>query len=182
MNQPDHDLIARLEALPPEAWDGGPEPPPLALNLEPSPRRGVTLRPLAAIACAVVLLALGTGLGALLWAGSGERGAQLTLAPIGARDPAAHGTVKLADDHVTLHVSDLKPTGRGEFYELWLLGEDKQLVALGSFRVNADGTATMQLPLPVNPGRYRYFDISLQPDNGDPQHSGLSVLRGPTRS
>ncbi len=56
------------------------------------------------------------------------------------------------------------------------------MVALGSFRVDAHGDAVVRVPLPVDPARYRYFDVSLQPDSGDPAHSGISVLRGATRS
>ena len=53
---------------------------------------------------------------------------------------------------------------------------------LGAFRVGPDGRADVELPIPVTPSRYRYFDISLQEDNGDPAHSGNSVLRGATSS
>lgn len=174
-------LMSQLDALPGEAWDP-PEPPPLALRLEPPRHRRLVLRPLVAAACALVLLVAGIGVGALVFRGGGDAGAQLSLAPIGGRDPAASGHVKLSGERLTLRVSGLKPTGRDHFYEAWLLGPGGRLVALGSFRVGADGTATMRLPLPVDPASYRYFDISLQPDNGSPSHSGLSVLRGRTRS
>ena len=77
-------------------------------------------------------------------------------------------------------VSGLKPTGDKQFYELWLLGADKRLVGLGSFRVNDEGEATLKLPLPVDPKAFQYFDLSLEPTDGDPGHSGVSVLRGLT--
>ena len=81
-----------------------------------------------------------------------------------------------------LHVDGLPKTGRDAFYELWLLGDNGQLVALGTFRVDRQGNATVQVPLAVDPSNFRYFDISRQPNNGDPKHSGDSVLRGETRS
>ena len=88
------------------------------------------------------------------------------------RDPVSDG--------VRLRVNGLKETKPSQFYELWLLGPDGRLVGLGSFRVGADGSADLDLPLPVNPDAFRYFDISLEPADGNPGHSGVSVLRGPS--
>ena len=142
------------------------------------PRR-LILRPLVAAACAIVLLAAGIGLG--VWLDRNPSPSeQLALQPVGDVDPAASGKVSLDSDGVNVRVSGLKPTGDGEFYELWLLGADKRLVGLGSFRVNADGAATLTLPLPVDPKTFTYFDLSLEPADGDPGHSGVSVLRGPS--
>jgi anti-sigma-K factor RskA len=172
-------VITRLDGLPGEAWEGV-EPPPLR---EPvvvrEPRRRLVLRPAVAALCATALLAAGTGLGVLLDRDP-EPATRLVLNPIGGVDPQASGRVGVASDRVNVRVSGLAPTPDGQFYELWLLGADQQLVGLGSFRVGEDGTATLRLPLPVDPGRFRYFDISLEPGDGDPGHSGKSVLRGPT--
>ena len=180
-------VVTRLERLPAETWEG-PEPPPLALPADSGagsaahparrPRR-LILRPVVAAACAIVLLAAGIGLG--VWLDRNPSPSeQLALQPVGDVDPAASGKVSLDSDGVNVRVSGLKPTGDGEFYELWLLGADKRLVGLGSFRVNADGAATLTLPLPVDPKTFTYFDLSLEPADGDPGHSGVSVLRGPS--
>jgi hypothetical protein len=82
------------------------------------------------------------------------------------------------DGRAMLTVDGLAPNG-DDFYEVWLLG-DRGLVSLGSFRVGADGSAAVDLQLPVDPARYGSFDVSLEPDDGDPEHSSDSVLRGPT--
>ena len=74
------------------------------------------------------------------------------LSPIEGVDPGASGRVGVTSDRVNVRVSGLPPTSDGQFYEMWLLGADKQLVGLGSFRVGEDGTATLKLPLPVEPG------------------------------
>jgi len=183
-------VVTRLERLPAEAWEAS-EPPALSLPADAGegsaaervaaarrPRR-LILRPLVAVACAVVLLAAGIGLG--IWLDRNPSPSeQLALQPVGDVDPAASGKVSLDSDGVNVRVSGLKPTGDGEFYELWLLGADKRLVGLGSFRVNADGAATLTLPLPVDPKTFTYFDLSLEPADGDPGHSGVSVLRGPS--
>ena len=183
-------VVTRLERMPADAWEG-PEPPPLTLPGSPGEaepgravrRRGTSrrlvLRPLVAAACAVVLLAAGAGLGFLLDR-EPSPSAQLALRPIGDLDPSASGKVSLVSDGVNVRVSGLKPTGGSEFYELWLLGADKRLVGLGSFRVDEQGRATLNLPLPVDPKSFTYFDLSLEPSDGNPGHSGVSVLRGPS--
>jgi anti-sigma-K factor RskA len=195
-------VVTRLQRLPADAWES-PEPPPLKLpadalaggsageasgaprrsrrRLRPAVPRRLVLRPLAAAACAVVLLAAGVGLGAWLDRDPAPS-EQLALRPVGDLDPSASGKVSLLSDGVNVRVSGLKPTGGDEFYELWLLGADKRLVGLGSFRVDDDGAATLRLPLPVDPKSFTYFDLSLEPTDGDPGHSGVSVLRGPSVS
>ena len=100
--------------------------------------------------CAVVLLAAGAGLGFLLDR-EPSPAAQLALRPVGDLDPAASGKVSLVSNGVNVRVSGLKPTGGGQFYELWLLGADKRLVGLGSFRVDEQGRATLEAPAPGRP-------------------------------
>jgi anti-sigma-K factor RskA len=200
-------LVARLEELPPEVWEA-PEPPPLALPEDAAPtapaeaaeaerparRRGLrlptlTLRPLPAAGLAVVLLAVGIAGGALIGRDGGSAGPEagatdLVLSRIADGPSGARGDVILAGDRsrATVDVSGLDPSGPDRFYELWLLDENGRMIAIGAFRVGADGRDEVEVPLPVTPSRYRYFDVSLQVDNGDPAHSGVSVLRGPTSS
>jgi anti-sigma-K factor RskA len=174
-------VVSKLERLPADAWQD-PMPPPLRMPPAPErPKRRLVLRPLVAAACALALLAAGVGLGTLLDREPAPS-AKLVLKPVGDLDPAASGRVSLAGDRATVRVSGLRQTDDGQFYELWLLGEDKRLVGLGSFRVGADGKATLRLPVPVDPDAFQYFDLSLEPGDGDPGHSGVSVLRGPTVS
>lgn len=75
-----------------------------------------------------------------------------------------------------LRVSDARPSAPGTYYELWLL-DDRRTTPIGTFRVGADGTARVRFPLAVDPARYRYLDVSVEDDDGDPGHSGRSVLR-----
>ncbi len=183
-------VVSKLERVPADAWDS-PEPPPLVMppdvarprrrwwSASSSQPRRLVLRPLAAAACAVLLLAAGIGLGAWLDRDPAPDG-RLVLQPVGDLDPGAGGNIAVSDDGVTVRVTGLRPTDDDQFYELWLLGADKRLVGLGSFRVGDDGAATLKLPLPLNPGGFQYFDLSLEPGDGDPGHSGVSVLRGPT--
>ena len=176
-------IVTRLAAVPAEAWEGV-EPPPLRLPdlpaVTPAPRRRLILRPVVAAVCGLALLAVGIGVGA--WIDRDPVPAErLALRPVGTLDPAADGRVSfVGNDGVEVRVDGLKATPAGQFYELWLLGKDKRLVGLGSFRVGADGTAKLRLPLPVDPKAFSYFDLSLEPADGNPGHSGVSVLRGPS--
>jgi hypothetical protein len=163
-------------------------------SAEPRPSRrrprlpSLTLRPAAATGLAVLLLAVGLGAGLLIDGGGGAEspsgGPDLILSRFDDGPSGAHGEVALASDEQRAQVliGGLDPSGDGRFYELWLLDDDGKMIALGSFRVGAGGEAEVDLPLPVDPSRYAYFDVSLQEDDGDPAHSGVSVLRGPTSS
>ena len=76
-------------------------------------------------------------------------------------------------------VDGLPPNEPETYYELWLLRGD-ETVSLGSFTVGPDGHADTAISIPVDPGGYEAFDISLESEDGDPSHSGDSLLRGPT--
>lgn len=181
----------------------GPEIGPVTGGAAASPRRprrslaevlGVTWPRVAVGAfSALLMLAVGVGVGLQLGGdgtvSSGDPVQTVQLQAFGDEAPAdASGEVLMTSggdgtgDQMTLDVSGLEQSGDREFYELWLLGDKGELIALGSFRVPPDGSSTIEVPLPVDPDRYRYFDISIQPENGDPQHSGRSVLRGLTTS
>lgn len=186
-------VVARLEAMPEAAWEPA-EPPPLRMPAEQRPPRRrlrlptLSLRPAPAAALATLLLAIGVGAGLLIdvneGGGSPDGSVDFVLNRIDDGPASAHGDVLLAgnEQRATLEIAGLDPADGDQFYELWLLDDDGRMIALGSFRVGEDGEAEVDLPLPVEPDRYQYFDVSLQEDNGDPTHSGVSVLRGPTSS
>ena len=183
MSAPDP-LITRLESLGRDEWRPQ-RPPELVMPREaratPRRRRALTLRPLPALAAALLLLAVGAGGALIATSGDEDPGRTLALAPL---TPGADGdgTVKLAraGGRATLVVSDLEPSRRGEFYELWLLSPPGDLVSLGSFRVTAAGRTTLDVRVPVDLSRYRFVDVSVETDDGDPSHSSRSVLRGRT--
>jgi anti-sigma-K factor RskA len=86
-----------------------------------------------------------------------------------------------AGGSASVRLSGLRPSKGGDFYELWLLGDGGELVSLGSVRAPASGTATIDnVQLPVDPERFRFLDVSREPADGDPGHSSMSVLRGPS--
>jgi len=79
-----------------------------------------------------------------------------------------------------VQVSGLAPSPAGEFYELWLMDGPTRLVSLGSFRVPSSGAAEVAVPLPVPLRDFAFIDVSVEREDGDPAHSGESVLRGST--
>jgi anti-sigma-K factor RskA len=182
--------VARmLEDLPEAAWDP-PEPPPLRAvpDAAPAPRRrrrwSVSV-PVPALALgAAAVLAGGVAIGSL--AGGEDTPAapavesRLSLAALPAA-PGAHGEADVLDDgELVLRVDGLGPNRAGEFYAVWLLDRSGRMVSVGAFRVAADGTATVRVPLPDRPERFDFVDVSVEPADGDPRHSGRSVLRGDT--
>lgn len=189
-------IVGELETMPAEVWEPGPVPP-----LPGLPERGrapgaraalrrlvparLTLPPLAAAAAALALLAAGVGIGVLA-AGDGEpapAGPAVALRPIGGEAPSASGeALVVASDGggLRLRVDGLPPSAQGEHYELWLLDGPDRLLSLGAFRVPPEGATEVTVPLPVPLTAFDFVDVSVEPEDGDPSHSGRSVLRGAT--
>jgi anti-sigma-K factor RskA len=182
-------LVTELEALPEGAWDPGEVPPlpalpPLTATARESGRR-ISVSPWLAVAAALVAIAVGVAIGALVRdGGDAPQGASIALAPLGAAEPTASGTATMVDGDagMRLRVSGLPPTGPGSFYEVWLLDGPTRVMSLGGFRVPQSGDAEVTVPLPVDVADFRYLDVSVEREDGDPGHSGDSVLRAPTSS
>ncbi|MFL5913117.1 MAG: anti-sigma factor domain-containing protein [Gaiellaceae bacterium] len=98
------------------------------------------------------------------------------LTPLSAAS-GARGRARLNGRNLSLTVSGLaKPAGT---YEVWLYNDEIDAVPVTSF---SSGSATVNAKLPVSPAGYRYLDVSLEPTDGNPNHSGQSLLRTPLRS
>jgi anti-sigma-K factor RskA len=179
-------LVQDLNDLPAEAWRAI-EPAPSAAKLPSAAGRG-RLRLRLALASGIACLALigaGLGLGALIFGDDGRgtgSASTVVLRPVTPRASRATGTASLdeAGARATIRVSGLPPSAPSSYYELWLMDGPDRLVSLGSFGVPASGDATVSVPLPVDARLFHFVDISLEPVDGGPQHSGISVLRAPT--
>ena len=130
---------------------------------------------LVAAAAAVVVIAAVAGT-VLATSGSDDPSlvASTSLEPLGA---AGTGTAELVDDdgdlRLQLETADLDP-GDG-FLEVWVIDtEVSKLVSLGPLR--PDGV--YDLPAGLEPEQFPIVDVSLEPIDGDPTHSGDSLLRG----
>ena len=170
-----------------EARAGDATPPVLPTTAEPSPRRGVPLW-LAGVAAALALLA-GVGLGRL--------GIGSTEAPEAVDPPADTGTVVAAtdltaldsdadrgeasavrtDDTFTIRVSANELGDEPGVHEVWLINVDgERMVSIGLLASGDEGEFAVPMDL-IEQG-YRIVDISVEPDDGDPTHSGVSIARG----
>jgi hypothetical protein len=81
------------------------------------------------------------------------------------------------DDTLTLRVSAEGLDDSDGVHEVWLINTDgKRMVAIG-FLASGD-TGQFDVPLGLIEQGYRIVDISVEPDDGDPTHSGVSLARG----
>lgn len=137
-------------------------------------RRRSTPWLLAAAAAVVVVGAIGALAISLSSSDDPTIVASIPLEPLG---DAGEGTAELVDDDGSLQLrieaSGVDP-GDG-FLEVWVIDpEVTKLVSLGPLR--ADGV--YDLPAGLDPASFPIVDVSVEPIDGDPAHSGDSVLRG----
>lgn len=130
--------------------------------------------PVAAVAAALLVAILVGSLLVITNRGGPDVVAVATLDQLGTQ---GSGSVELVDDggrlRLRVDTADLDP-GDG-FLELWVIDPDvSQLVSLGPLR--SDGIH--ELPAGLDPADFPIVDISVEPLDGDPTHSGDSVLRG----
>lgn len=164
---------------PQRVWDGIAAELGLTSQVTVRPT-GVRFGVLAMAAAALAGIILGAGTGALLAADDGPPGtvvatAQLEPLP----DRRGTGVAEIrgtgADRSLVVDVSGLT-RNRSGFYEVWLLDKDAQrLLSLGVLRGD---TGTYPLPPSVDVSEYPVVDVSIEPVDGDPAHSGDSVVRG----
>lgn len=93
---------------------------------------------------------------------------------------APRGDVEAFDaspEVVSVSVRARELGGEPGYHEVWLINVDgKRMVALGFLAQGDDGT--FDVPRRLLDEGYRILDISVEPDDGDPTHSGVSLARG----
>ncbi len=75
---------------------------------------------------------------------------------------------------VTVNAADLPPASNSS-YEVWLFGDNGKMVSLGTLD---DGNGTFTVPPDISTREYRTVDVSDEPPDGNPAHSGISLIRG----
>jgi hypothetical protein len=155
-----------------------PEPAPVSAPAPVPARRSVTAR-IWALAAAVVLVA-GVGLGA--WAVSQRVGltevAEATLSPFPAH-PSAEGSAIVEeepDGSLVVRVAVTADAAPDTFREVWLITADAS--ALVSLGVLEGSQQTFPIPSDVDLKDYVLVDVSQEPEDGDANHSGDSIVRG----
>lgn len=196
------DEDALIDAPPPDVWDAiaartadiDPAPAPTTLAPElvdptPLPRRpddeGRGARWLwlaAAAAVAVVVSAFTVVVASNL--GDDHPGnrvlASAQVGPLDGGEPAGSVSAELveSDDRLQLDLSLSDaglPTTDADFYEVWLIDPDVEgMISLGPAR--SDGAYAV--PADVDYRDFPIVDVSVEPADGNPTHSGVSVLRG----
>lgn len=171
-------------APPPHVWDRirdeldlAPAEAPVDLAARRAPRRTALL----AAAAALVGLAVGVGSTLVATRGNDElpvlASAPLTVLATDHRGGDAEVLREGSGRVLELDVPTLKP-GNG-FYEVWLLGKDgKRLVSVGLLDLSAGTTARFPIPGDVDVSQFPIVDVSLEPADGNPAHSGNSIVRG----
>ena len=179
------DARPRLSAVP-SAEGAGAEPP----SSTPAPGAGGTGGPassrrsrwIAVLAAAVIGIALGAG-GYALFASrtsTPQVEATATLTPVPDGPLASDGTLGTADLLAATNGEQVRVTAPAlpaipGAYEVWLFGNDGRMISLGSLN---QGEGTFTVPQGIDTQEYRTIDISDEPPDGVPTHSGISVVRG----
>lgn len=166
----------------PERMAAAAEPAPAVEPMHPNvvPLRPRRTRPwLLAVAAAVVGAAVGAGTVAVLQ-GDGDDGASLAavaLDPLENADASGSARVVERDDGTRVLELELEaPDLDDAYYEVWLLRPDVSgLVPVGTTQA---GTSQFEIPDDLDLGQFPVVDVSIEPLDGDPEHSGDSVVRG----
>lgn len=93
------------------------------------------------------------------------------LSPIGGG--RGEGTVAATDDGATITIDGLPNPAPGS-YEVWLYNSIVDAKSLGTF---PEGSGKLDVELPSDASKYRFLDVSREPDDANPNHSGQSVMR-----
>jgi hypothetical protein len=147
----------------------------------PTTRRGP--RTLWALAAGVALVAaIGAGVWTAVRVGAPAPVAEALLEPF-PDHPEARGTAVLeesADGERTVRVRLDAATAADSYREVWLITLDaSSLISLG---VLSDDEQSFVVPSGINTSDYALVDVSVEPLDGDPAHSGDSIVRGELRS
>ncbi len=142
-------------------------------------RRRVAPWVAAAAACGVVV----GGAGGAWWAGrddgapSADVLARTALDPLPGWDATGDARVEVAADGARTLVVTLDGDGTDDgYHEVWLIDRDvTRLVSLGVL-TGTEGRFTV--PPSLDLGEFPVVDVSDEPLDGDPSHSGDSIIRG----
>jgi hypothetical protein len=86
------------------------------------------------------------------------------------------GRLEVTDEGATITIRGLpNPSGS---YQVWLYDSVVRAESLGTF---AGASGRLRVQLPADARTYRFLDVSLEPADANPNHSGDSVLRAPLR-
>ncbi|MFJ6984620.1 MULTISPECIES: anti-sigma factor [unclassified Streptomyces] len=160
------------------------EPAPTGGRRRPDVKRRRLSRLAVALAACAALFGAAAGSGVTWWvthdggttsSAPGGEGARLdSLRP----RSAGYARLDGSGDHRTLDITVKGLPKTSGYFEVWLMDRTHQkLISMGS--LGPDGHAVLPVPSTVDLGEYAVVDVSVQPYNGKPDHSGDSIVRGP---
>lgn len=132
----------------------------------------------AAAACGVVL----GGVGGAWWAGRDDVApadvvAEATLAPLPGWASSGDARVEVAADGDRVLVVTLEGDGADDgYHEVWLI--DREVTRLVSLGVLTGTEGRFTVPTGLDLSEFPVVDVSDEPLDGDPAHSGDSIIRG----
>ena len=172
---PEKTAAGPSSAASPHSSPAGPAPIPLEAARKRRARRRLP-QVLGAAAAAVVLAAAGTwGISRIL-ADRSEVIAAVDLAPLPAYSETGRAEVDQRSDGGRELVVTASGSEAQGFREVWLIAPDVQrMVSLGTME-GTEGRFT--IPANLDLDEYPIVDISDEPFDGNPTHSGDSILRG----
>ncbi len=157
-----------------------PRPAPFSSPpTQPSPRRSTSPIRVALLAAAAVLVVLMAGAVVV-------RTRQPAVTEVAVLNDEGlpnrsnvRGRAELVDEGgrqvLDVEVPDLPAAAAGQAFEVWLLaGDGGGLQSLGLI----EHTGRFTVPAGVDLSRFNIVDVSREPINGDPTHSGDSIVRG----
>jgi hypothetical protein len=109
----------------------------------------------------------------------GSPAVQASIASLVPSSTPLRGDVELFDPQspggtIVVHLENLPVLPAAHHYELWVLPEGSdEMISVGTFTPDSS-TVTFELPLP-GPAVYAAVDLSVEEDDGPPEHSGTSV-------
>jgi hypothetical protein len=189
---PRPEVVAAVAPPPPAAVPPPPAelvPARVPVPAQPAAAPVVPLRTrrsrLLLAAAASLVVGVGIGAGAVALGTGADDGSTVAAAGLDPLDDSgATGEARVVDrgDGTRVLEVDLSAADPQDgFYEVWLLDEAvEDLVSLGVVR--GGGEVALTLPPGVDLGEYPIVDVSVEPLDGDPGHSGVSVARGTLES
>ncbi|MFD6417573.1 anti-sigma factor [Streptomyces sp. NPDC060194] len=90
---------------------------------------------------------------------------------------AGYAALKDTSSQRSLQISVKGLPKTAGYFEVWLMDRSHtKLVSMGV--LGPDGRATLPVPSTIDLDEYSVVDVSVQPYNGKPDHSGKSIVRG----
>jgi len=174
-----------VSATPRPEASSRPDDVPRAEDAQVLPFR-LRRRPVLLVAASVVIGAVvGAGAVAVLSDSGDGDGVEavetIALDPLDDNDASGRAEVVVrADGSRALEVQLTAPALEEGYYEVWLI--EPSIVDMVPLGIARSGTQTFELPADLDLSEFPVVDVSVEPLDGDPLHSGVSVARGQLES